>query len=419
MFDYLFQIMLSNLPSTAGAGGYNTYCSFAGTGIGSLDAAGWINITLLVLGINFALAAVLWAVSGIFPTAYREKIKGAVKYEAFQGIVSCGILAVLIGASFSLCNIGHLLVYGSTTAQYQNPIQYSEFYVNNLMLNTGLQLFDSIYSESVLLTLTGNIADTLEQIIPEWTITPVFDISFGAGLLGIFYGFSGAMTGTFLSLIAITFGVLFMVYLLLPFVQQLAFTIVLPLALVMRSIPFAGPNLRQTSDTFLALASGFYLIFPLTILLNGFIITWIYTPCNAGGISPALCNPYVQYTGLYKLDNLPVSSLFSSNPTTFAAGSGFLGGQTIPDTFYTSSGFSGGIPLAGPLLNGLVNITENLFILPSTILGFATQTAQYLFQGIFLIGLDFAITVGFAMGLSKGLNSAGRMLGVGPFWGNY
>ncbi len=390
---------------------YSTYCTFAGSGISSLNANQWINITAIVLGINFAVAAAIFAISGVMPTAFREKLKAAAKYEAFQGMISVVILAVLIGSASTMCNIGQMLVSGSTVQHYQNPLQYSQFYVNNLMFNTGLNLFTSIYSESVLLTLTGNIANYLEEFLPTITITPALGFSFSAGLMGIYFGFSGAMTGTFLALIAVTFGVLFMVLLILPFIQQLAFTILLPLALVMRSIPFAGPNLRQTSDTFLALAVGFYLIFPLTILFNAFVVTWVFTPCS-GAVSPALCNPYYQYSGPYQIYNLPSDALFSTNTQQLSGNGGFLGGFNLFSTFYGGS-FNG----LGGLGNGVKLILENLYGLPGIIIGYAQQTAQYLFQGIFLIGLDFAITVGFAMGLSKGLNSVGRMIGVGPFWG--
>lgn len=399
------------IPTTA----YNTYCSFAGQGIGSLDANGWITITSLVLVLNFSVAAVLYAISGILPTTYREKLKGAVKYEAFQGIISAVILAILIASSASLCYVGQALVYQSTTAQYQNPIQYSELYTSNLMFNTGLSLFTSIYSESILLTLTGNIAEVLEEFLPQITILPTLSFTVGSGLIGIFYGFSGALTSTFLALIAVTFGILFVVYLILPFIQQLAFTVVLPIALILRSIPFAGPNLRQTSDTMLALAIGFYFIFPLTILMNNFIMQWIYTSCVPGinGVVPSLCNPYSQYTGQYGLVNLPISSLFNLPPQNLDS-VGFLGGIALPDTFYSSSynGFGG-------LGSGITLILENLYNTPNLILTYAQKTAQYLFQGIFLIGLDLAITVGFAMGLSKGLNSIGTMIGVGPFWSGY
>ncbi len=392
---------------------YNTYCTFAGSGINSLDANSWIEITALVLTINFAVAAVLYAISGILPTTYREKLKGAVKYEAFQGIISAIILVILIGSAAGLCSVGQALVYGSTTQQYQNPIQYSEYYISNLMFNTGIQLFSNIYAESVLLTLSGNISDTLEQLISEFTVTPVLSFTLGTGLLGIFFGFGGALTSTFLGLIAVTFGILFIVYLLLPFIQQLAFTVVLPLALIMRSIPFAGPNLRQTSDTFLALAIGFYFIFPLTILFNNFVMVWIYTPCVPAGNPAVLCNPYSQYTGAYQLNNIPTDPLFNTNPQQLA-GNGFLGGVNLPNTFYGGSFYG-----LGGLGSGITEIVKNLYDLPNVLIGFANKTAQYLFEGIFLIGLDIAITVGFAMGLSKGLNSIGRMLGVGPFWGNY
>ncbi len=406
------QILLqtTTVPSVGGAGGYLTYCTFA-----DLDLNGWVQIVVFVMAINFAIASILYAMSGILPTAYREKIRAAVKYEAFQGFIGVIMLVILIASSAAVCNIGHLLVFSDTSQHYQNPIQYSEVYLSNLMFNTGLGLFSSIYSESILLTLSGNIADTLEQLLQELTVIPTLHFSLGTGLLGVYFGFGGALTSTFLALISVAFGVLFLVYLLLPFIQQLAFTIVLPIALIMRCIPFAGPNLRQTSDTFLGLAVGFYFIFPLMILFNNFVVTWIFTPCTGVGPSPALCNPYAQYNAPYGLANLPISTLFTTNPTTITkASNGFLGGISLPNSFLSSS-YNG----YGGFGSGVQIIIENLYRLPYIIIGFAQKTAVYLFESIFMIGLDIAITVGFAMGLSKGIASAGRMLGVGPFWGNY
>ena len=59
-----------------------------------------------------------------------------------------------------------------------------------------------------------------------------------------------------------------------------------------------------------------------------------------------------------------------------------------------------------------------MFDIPSVIILYAAKTAQYVFEGIVLIGIDMAIVLAFAQGLTKGLNSAGKMIGTGPFWGN-
>ncbi|MDE1859942.1 MAG: hypothetical protein KGH67_05460, partial [Candidatus Micrarchaeota archaeon] len=322
------------------------------------------------------------------------------------------ILTILVVSAAGICNIGGLLVQGSTIAHYQNPIQYSQIYLSNLMFNQGLGLFTNIYSESILLTVTGNMAEFIEKIIDEIVISQT-GISLGSNVLGVYYGFSGALTSTFTALIAVAFGVIFTVYLLLPIIQAIAFPVILPVALIMRSIPFAGPNLRQSADTFLALAIGFYLIFPLTILLNQFIITFVYTPCGTGPVGPSLCNPYSQYNQPYQISSFPPSSIFSSQTIDVSHDPSFGTLVTGFQTSYLTSGFGG----TGGFLAGIQQIIESILFLPQIIIGFAVKTAQYLFQGIFLIGLDLAITVGFAQGLSKGLGAVGRMLGVGPFWG--
>ena len=83
----------------------------------------------------------------------------------------------------------------------------------------------------------------------------------------------------------------------------------------------------------------------------------------------------------------------------------------MPISFFSSAASSqGGVFSAlGQVLNIMIRI-------PTYVIEYGLKTAEYMFEGIFLIGLDLAITLAFAQGLTKGLNSVGRMIGVGPFW---
>ena len=385
-------------------------CVFGGTptATGSLNTGGWIQINLLVILLSFSVCAMLYSLSGFFPTSMREKMKGAAKYESFQGIISIMIIFILIAFSAATCQIGQAIVSSSTQitqTAYQNPIQYSEAYLGNLMFTKGLGLFTTIYSESVLIAVSANIASTVEEFLTELTINPYLSLSFSPGMIMALFGFSGALAASFLPLIIVAFGVLFIIYLILPLISALALTVIVPLALVMRSIPFAGPKLRESSDTFLSLAIGFYFILPLALLMNSYIVTWIY--CTGPS---TFCNPYQQYTSVYQLGALPTSALFSQSSQGIASG-GPLSAIALPTSF-----FSSGVSNQGGFFSVLNQILQIMFEIPKFVIADGLKTAEYVFEGVFLIGLDLAITLAFSQGLTKGLNSVGKLIGVGPFW---
>lgn len=396
---------------------YTSTCVFGGTptvaGSSTLNTNNWIQLNLVVILASFAICGILYALSSLFSVTMREKMRGAAKYEAFQGLICTGIILALIGFSEVSCQVGENMVASSVPIihiSYQDPMQFSEAYLGNLMFTQGLGLFTSIYSESVLLTITGGMSSLLEDMLKELTLT-LISLDFSPNLISIFYGFSGAISATYLPLMVVCFGIIFMIYLLLPLIEAIALTVMVPLALVMRSIPFAGPKLRETSDTVLAIAIGFYFILPLAILSNSYIVTWMYTPCTSGGSS--FCNPYSQFTAPYQLESVQTSSFFNEQPQAIAPKTTPLGGFTVPFNFLSSAAASqGGISGAiGYMLN-------TLYGLPQLLIQMSLGVAQYIFQGIVLIGIDLAITLAFAQGLTKGLNSVGKIIGVGPFWGN-
>jgi len=406
--------MLPIIPILMQMGG-NT-CVLGGTptsaGGATLNTGNWISINMIMVLLVITFAAAVYMFSGFVSTQLREKMKGAAKFEAFQAMVSIAIIFTLIGLSVVSCNIGNSIVQASTpiTGQvYQTPMQASESYIGTLMFTKGLGLFTQIYAESVLIAVYANVATSIDDALSEIAIDPVLSISFSPDFFGAMYGFSGALGAAFEPLIVVTFGILFLLYLLLPLVQSLALTVVVPVALIMRTIPFAGPRLRESSDSFLALAIGFYFILPLAILMNQFIVHWIFTGCSATVLT--LCNPYPQYTQQYVISTFPSSALFNTNSTTFTAGG--LGVFNLPVSFLGS-----GLSAGGGILSGLTSAVNLVIFLPQVIIGLGLKTAEYVFEGIVLIGIDMAIVLGFAQGLTKGLNSAGRIIGVGPFWGN-
>ncbi len=389
---------------------YSTTCVFGGTttSTNTLNTYGWIQINLLVILLSFSIAALVYALSNVFPASMGEKMKSAAKYEAFQGVVCIGIIMVLMAFSAITCNIGQTLVSSSTSITktvYSDPMQYSQVYLGNLMFSKGLGLFTQIYSESVLLAITANTISTLEDFFSS-----AIGYSTSPDLVGFIFGMSGALGSAFEPLIVVSFGIIFMIYLLLPVIEALALTVIVPLSLIMRSIPFAGPKLRESADSIMALAIGFYFILPLAILMNGYIISWIYTPCSASSV---ICNPYGQYNAPYALSSIPTSQLFNQQTSAFPHS-----GSPISQIGSLSSFFSSPLSQYGGIFTIIEQLIQTMLQAPGVIVNLSISTAEYAFEGIVLIGIDLAITLAFAQGLTKGLNSTGKIIGAGPFWGN-
>ena len=87
----------------------------------------------------------------------------------------------------------------------------------------------------------------------------------------------------FSSVLLVMIGMLFVQWLSLPIIQAVAFTLMLPFALILRSIAFAssgGQGLRETANAILAIAIALYLIYPLMIMFNSYAISYIFSPAN-------------------------------------------------------------------------------------------------------------------------------------------
>ncbi|MDE1860432.1 MAG: hypothetical protein KGH72_01815 [Candidatus Micrarchaeota archaeon] len=399
MFE-LIPFLFQSGPPTCTTGTISTVCACT---FGGLNQNAWININTLVVTMVIVIGGFIYAMASLFPTLWRERLRGAARYEMIQAIVSIIIILILVAFALFTCQLGQQMTM--SVVGYQNPMQYSQIYLSQLLFQKSTALFTEIYSESVALTFWGNVMDELETVFNNFASTPFVGFELGASLVGIFFGFSSTLTTTYSALIAVTFGVVFIYYALLPLIATLALTVMVPVSLVMRSIPFAGPRLREASDSFLALAIAMYFIFPLTILFDNLMINWMYAQC----LSPSdmFCNPNYNFLTPYSLNNLPISSMFASS--TVHVGGPFNVG--IPLTFF--GGALGGL---GGGFNAINQGLSTLATLPSVMVRFAGDLAQYLFETIVLLALDTAITIGFATGLAKALGSISRLMAVGPVW---
>jgi hypothetical protein len=390
-----------------------------------LNYDGWINATvLLVIGVLMVTSAV-YAISGLLPSNTREKLRGAVKYEYIQGIFSIILIAVLFTASLAACEVGGALTQGASYT-YSDPFQFANYYISNLLFNKGIQLTTQMWSAGVLFIIDAFIVNYVLSLaasfIPPITITsgrvlglkilPAIAVGGNDQAATIIYDYNSILYLILEPLVVVTFGLLFVIFLALYAIESLSLTLVIPVAIIMRSLSFTGPRLREASNALIAISIAFYFVFPLTIAMNYYVVSWTYCLGSLSG-----CNPYATQLLPYQLNSLPLNQLLN-NPTVDCNldGIGVCPSQTtpligIPLNFWAAIASSnGGLASAGKeVLTGLYN-------LPGVINNFTEYTAQFLFQSIFLIGLDVGITIGFAVGLNKGISTIGSMIGSGPFW---
>jgi len=353
---------------------FNT-CAFAGVGV---NANNWIGINMLVVLLFFTIAALIYALSNLLPPSPREKLKTTSKFEIMQMILSIFIIIILVGIASLSCNF-------TNSIAGMDPFEAAQIYIGKLLFVDGINLATHIYSTSIEFMIGSEIFNIVGSpiLIPlvessVLKLSATLSPSFG----NVYNTYAGIIVG-YNALVIITFGMLFLNFLMLFIVKATMLTVVLPVAIAMRSLSFLGPRLRESANSFLALAIAFYFIYPLTFVMDSYIVDWTY--CIG---AQSTCNPYYSsYPLTYTASSIPASSLFATNPKYNLFGFQFI----LPFNFYSS--VLSGIPF------------QDILLAPSSVGVIAQQVSDFLFQGIFLMALDISITVAFAISLTKALNA--------------
>ncbi len=394
------------------ANAYEGACTFA-----EINQGSWININMIVIFLAVMVGIAIYTIAVLLPASTRERLRGAARTEAFQAIISLFIIIILLGFAFTACQAGESLTGELTAGLYHDPMQFSQQYLGNLLFVRAQQIFGDMYAKSATFLIDGHIAEQIAESI-NVIIQGYLGIELNPNVTGVYFGYTGVLTGTYTALLVAAYAVLFVFYILLPIVQALALTVLLPLTIVMRSWPFGGPRLREAANAFLGIAIAFYFVLPLMITFNNYVVNWMYCSSYDGSGTPLQlssqnCNPYSNYVSFTNaFPALQTSTLFAANqPLTL---SGFGGGAlSMPYDF-----FGGTISGSGGVISLLTGMLKNLFELPLVIVQYGYVIAEYMFESIVLMALDIAVTIGFAQGLSKGLGAVSGALGSGPFWGN-
>ncbi len=376
---------------------------------GSTYVNDWLNINLLVVLVSMLIGAVVYAFSKIMPAYFSSKVTGAVRYELTQAVLSLVIIAILLAMSETACNIS-ASISTSLTGSALSPFQYADYYVGNLSTNAGLGLLSRIYFLSTSYSIEATIFDvTYGQFLNSYSPlsfsfeTSFMSISFAPSFaLGkVFKFLSNVYIDIFSILLITVIGALYIQWLLLPVLQYTAFVVVLPVALVMRSLGFVGGNLRNTANAVLALAIAAYLVYPLMVCFDSYAVSWIFSSSNPS-------YTYLEYS--YALPSFSESTFFSTLPSQSLVSGNPATAPSYLASFLTSSSIN-----LNPFAE-LGTVMASAWDVPATTDMIAKMIAKFLFIGIFMFAINIGVTAGLAMGLAKGLSSG--VEGMSTFWGN-
>ncbi len=366
------------------------------------------------------IAAVVFVFANFLPPERMQRLRGISRYEMVEAIVSIVIIGALLGFSSFACNAGASLVGSSG---YTSLFGADTTYVSNLLFLNGVGIVENVYTSSIRLVIAANIFSYVAPLLADKYLTASAALTSASGKQYVsismtvnpafndyFYKLSGVLTGAMSSLVIIAYSILFLLFLLLPVISAGALTLLAPLSLIVRSLSFAGKKLREVSNQLLAIAIGFYFVLPLMLALNAYVGACLNIGLGGTAVSCSYLPSITHYLTAYTLPVAPASLFTSSNPldlssnamvSNFVAG---FGGTGILGSFY------------GPAFSNVGTFFSTILYYPGVAQGYAFQISGYVFLGVVMIALDFAVTLGFVVGIAKGLNamSGNELFGAEP-----
>ncbi|MCX6777344.1 MAG: hypothetical protein NT157_00480 [Candidatus Micrarchaeota archaeon] len=213
-----------------------------GCSIGS-DYFDWIPIVALVALITFILIAITYMVSQFMK---RDDWALWAKIELYQTFIALILIGGIFGLSAMVCNISELIAGG-------DPFTIADRYLSDLVWVRMIPAIEEMFR--------------LSFSAQKWAAFMIGILSCMEGIC--FNPFAGYGTisynlETMAALITPFAASLLFQKLVLGFIKELAFTIILPAGFILKVFPFT----RQAGAFIMALALGFYVVFPLTYVFN-------------------------------------------------------------------------------------------------------------------------------------------------------
>ena len=370
--------------------------------LGGQYTSKWININIIVILIGFIVVGFAYAIGKLLPRATGQKVAGISKVEISQLILSLVIIGVLLSLSTAACNISSNLGNSLLKTSGLNPFQYSEYYVENLSMNTGMGLLSYIYTTGISYAIYSAMINSISESFAKKPQIKRSFFSFSISSIGtllkiLLETMSNLYLELFSTILLTMIGMLFVQWLSLPIIEAIAFTLMLPFALILRSLSFTsskGQGLKEVANTILAIAIALYLIYPLMIMFNSYAISYVFSPSNP----------------LYSCKNclgsalspIKLQSSYFNGVESQTSKVGILGFMSPPISSFIN----------GPLLSNLGLLDPgNVFLQIQHVI---SGISRFIFMGLFLFGIDLTVTIGFAISLTKALNLG--LEGDIPFW---
>ncbi|MCS7109825.1 MAG: hypothetical protein NZ903_03445 [Candidatus Micrarchaeota archaeon] len=210
----------------------------------------------LASALTISIVAFLYMIGRIIQ---KSELEAVAKKELSQFFISFLIVLGVLGLTAIVCNTVPLITQDIFGRGDQFSISYE--YLHNLIYGRGLPLIQRLWVSSFLL-------ESLSTIEYSTKISGG-SLKFKPGV--IFVPFVKSIS-IFNSLFTILIGSLQAQLVILQLAEAFAITLVLPLGLILRSIP----GLRKGGSFLIAFAFGFYVVFPLTYVMSYAIYKEIY-----------------------------------------------------------------------------------------------------------------------------------------------
>ena len=417
----------SNNVVTLKNGGTADVCSLYGT---TNYTNTWLGVNFLVLLISILAISVIFSLGSVLGADMRAKIRSVARFELIQVMISIFIIGAILGFSVVACNVSAQFS-ASTTGTAMSPLQYADYYIGTVSLSKGLDLLTQTYAEGVKYAIDASVVDNLQYVFgsffkgeqapspnnfgkinipagsksalglgptPPTGITALSTTNVkkfisvsptsgdGYGLYNIYSSLSGQYFGIFSPLIIFALGLLMIQFLIIPVVQYTAFLVVLPVAIGMRSIAFTSNTLGDASNSLIALAIAFYIVYPMTVAFNAYAAGWIFSNGNPSYqfLNSAFSTSLVSSTNPFQYFNQQQTSQ-SKQTDMFSTMT-----QTLLPFFTQSVSSNFNIPVLGDL---------------SLLHYYIDQLAEFIFSSMLMFVIDIGITSMFAIGIYKALQS--------------
>ncbi|MCX8202315.1 MAG: hypothetical protein N3G74_00700 [Candidatus Micrarchaeota archaeon] len=202
----------------------------------------------LASALTIAIIALLYLIGRIMQ---KSEFEAVAKKELNQFFLSFLIILGVLGLAGIVCNATPLIAQDIFARG--DHFSVSEEYLNTLVYGRGLPTIQRLWLSSFILESLSTIEYS--------TILPLGKLKFSPG--AVLLPFAKSIS-VFDSLFTILVGSIQAQLVFLQLAEAFALTLVLPIGLILRTIP----GLRKGGSFLIAFSFGFYVVFPLTYVMN-------------------------------------------------------------------------------------------------------------------------------------------------------